>query len=250
MSLIQICKIEFLKVKRARIFPLLFVAPVLVVISGVGSLSRYFTPDYTNPWQAMFIQSALVFAYYLLPFTMTVVCVMLTGREKQNNGLQRMLTLPISRYQLAFGKYLVLLCFFVCELAVFFLFFIAAGFAAVWLGNLTQAVPFGYLLHWGIGLFLTFLPCLSVIWTFTVLFDKPLFSIGMNLLLTIPAILVAATPARFLYPYCYSGYLVSCALHSAEAGGFQLAFPLLAFLPWAIIIGSGSLSLSLIHYGK
>ena len=85
-----------MKVRRSKIIPLIFIAPLLVVISGVASLSNYFTPEYTNAWPAMFIQSALVYAYYLLPFSMIVVCVMIAGRETGNNGILKMLALPVS----------------------------------------------------------------------------------------------------------------------------------------------------------
>ena len=61
MSFLDLLKIEFMKVKRSKIVPLIFIAPLLVVVSGVASLSNYFTPEYTNAWPAMFIQSALVY---------------------------------------------------------------------------------------------------------------------------------------------------------------------------------------------
>ena len=96
MSFLELLKIEFLKVKRGKIIPLIFVAPVLVVISGISNLYRYFTPEYTNAWAAMFIQSALVYAYYLLPFSMIVVCVMVESRETGNKGILKMLALPIN----------------------------------------------------------------------------------------------------------------------------------------------------------
>ena len=63
MSFLELLRIECMKVKRSKIVPLIFIAPLLVVASGVASLSRYFTPEYTNAWPAMFIQSALVYAY-------------------------------------------------------------------------------------------------------------------------------------------------------------------------------------------
>ncbi len=43
MSFLELLKIEFMKVKRSKIVPLIFIAPLLVVASGVASLSRYFT---------------------------------------------------------------------------------------------------------------------------------------------------------------------------------------------------------------
>lgn len=81
MSFFDLMKIEFMKVRRSKIVPLIFIAPLLVVVSGIANLSSYFTPEYTNAWPAMFIQSALVYSYYLLPFSMIVVCVMIAGRE-------------------------------------------------------------------------------------------------------------------------------------------------------------------------
>ena len=41
----EVLKIEFMKVKRSKIVPLIFIAPLLVVASGVANLSYYFTPD-------------------------------------------------------------------------------------------------------------------------------------------------------------------------------------------------------------
>ena len=48
MSFWDLLKIEFMKVRRSKIVPLIFVAPLLVVISGVASLSNYFTPEITT----------------------------------------------------------------------------------------------------------------------------------------------------------------------------------------------------------
>ena len=37
MSFLDLLKIEFMKVKRSKIVPLIFIAPLLVVVSGVGN---------------------------------------------------------------------------------------------------------------------------------------------------------------------------------------------------------------------
>ena len=62
------------------------------------------------------------------------------------------------------------------------------------------------------------------IWAITVLFEKPLLSVGLNLLLVIPGVLVANTPLWIAYPYCYSGYLVSCSLYDFTAETSDAAF--------------------------
>ncbi|MDO5424207.1 MAG: ABC transporter permease [Eubacteriales bacterium] len=250
MRFIDLLKIEFQKGKRSKIVPLLFPAPLLVVLSGVAALRSYFTPEYTNAWAAMFIQSALLYAYYLLPFSMIVVCVMMGGRETQNNGILKMLALPVSRRQLSLAKFCVLAAYLLLEIALFLLVFLVAGAIAAQTAGITETLPFADLLRWCLGLFLTMLPCLAVMWAITVLFEKPLFSVGLNLLLVIPGILAASTPYWYLYPYCYSGYLVSCSLHAFTANAALSAFPLFPFLPCAGLLFLLALWAATQRFGK
>ena len=250
MNFLELLKIEFMKVKRSKIIPLIFVAPLLVVASGIANLSSYFTPEYTNAWPAMFIQSALVYAYYLLPFSMIVVCVMISGRETQNNGILKMLALPISRYTLSLAKFCVLMFYLFMEMVVFLVVFMIAGLIATSSMGITETLPVLYLLKWCVGLFLTMLPCVATMWAITVLFEKPLLSVGLNLLLVIPGVLVANTPLWIAYPYCYSGYLVSCSLHDFTAASPDTAFSLIPFLPCALLIFVLVLTLAVIQFGK
>ncbi len=250
MNFLELLKIEFMKVKRSKSIPLIFVAPLLVVASGIANLSSYFTPEYTNAWPAMFIQSALVYAYYLLPFSMIVVCVMISGRETQNNGILKMLALPISRYMLSLAKFCLLMFYLFMEMVIFLVVFIIAGLIATSSMDITETLPVLYLLKWCAGLFLTMLPCLATMWAITVLFEKPLLSVGLNLLLVIPGVLVANTPLWIAYPYCYSGCLVSCSLHDFTAASSDSAFSLIPFLPCAILIFVLVLALAVIQFGK
>lgn len=250
MNFVGLIKIEFMKVKRSKIIPLIFVAPLLVVASGIANLSSYFTPEYTNAWPAMFIQSALVYAYYLLPLSMIVVCVMIAGRETQNNGVFKMLALPVSRYALSLAKFCVLMFYLLMELGVFLLVFVIAGLIATRTMGITETLPVLYLLKWCVGLFLTMLPCLATMWAITVLFEKPLLSVGLNLLLVIPGVLVANTPFWIAYPYCYSGYLVSCSLHDFTTASSDTAFSLMPFLPCAALAFVLALALAVTQFGK
>ncbi len=250
MKFFGLLGIEFRKVKRSRIVPLIFIAPLLVVTSGVAALSRYFTPEYTNAWPAMFIQSALVYAYYLLPLSMIVVCVLIEGRETQNNGILKMLALPVSRPALSLAKFFVLTFYLAMELAVFFVAFLIAGQVAVSTMGIAEALPLGYLLKWCAALFFTMLPALAAMWAITVLLEKPLFCVGLNLLLAIPGVLVANTPLWIAYPYCYSGYLISCSLHDFTAEAAGAAFAWMPFLPCAAAMFAVLLGLSVIQFGK
>ncbi len=246
----ELLKIEFGKVKRGKIIPLIFIAPLLVVASGVASLQNYFSPEYTDAWAAMFIQSALVYAYYLLPFSMIVVCVMIAGRETANNGILKMLALPVSRYALSAAKFCVLLFYLLMEMAVFLIVFVITGFLAASNTGITEALPLMYLLKWCAGLFFTMLPGAAAMWAITVLFEKPLLSVGLNLLLVIPGVLMANTPLWVVYPYCYSGYLVSYSLHDFTAKGGSAGFNLFPFLPCALLVFVLALTAAVKCFGK
>ena len=250
MSFLELLKIEFMKVKRSKIVPLIFIAPLLVVSSGVANISIYFSLEYTNAWSAMFIQSALVYSYYLLPFSMIVVCVMIAGRETGNNGILKMLALPVSRYALSVAKFCVLILFLFLEMAVFLVVFVIAGMVATRTMGVTETMPVLYLMKWCVQLFLTMLPCVGAMWAVTVLFEKPMLSVGLNLLLVIPGVLVSNTPVWIAYPYCYSGYLVSCSLHDFTDGSNMQAFSLFPFLPMAMLIFGLVFVIAITQFGK
>ena len=119
MSFLDLLKIEFMKVKRSKIVPLIFIAPLLVVVSGVANLSNYFTPEYTNAWPAMFIQSALVYAYYLLPFSMIVVATcMIYNMEFKGSAVKKMYMLPVSVPAMYLCKFLILTVMFLVAIVL------------------------------------------------------------------------------------------------------------------------------------
>jgi hypothetical protein len=116
--------------------------------------------------------------------------------------------------------------------------------------GVTETLPLLYLLKWCGGLFLTMLPCLATMWAITVLFEKTLFSVGLNLLLVIGGILVANTPVWILYPYCYSGYLVSCSLHQFSSAASEITFEMMPFLPCAILVFVLAITVAVTQFGK
>ena len=149
-----------------------------------------------------------------------------------------MLALPVSKGKLALTKFLVLLSFLAIELLIFFSSFIIAGVIATKIMNVTETIPVFYLLTWTVKLFVTMVPAIACMWTITVLFEKPLLSMGLNLLLIIPGVLIANTPLWLMYPYCYSGYVVSDALHTVTTAGTGGTISLFPFVPCAVIISA------------
>ncbi|MDY3005766.1 hypothetical protein [Anaerococcus porci] len=140
--------------------------------------------------------------------------------------------------------------FLIIELIVFLLVFVLAGIWATKNANIAETLPIFYLLNWCIKIFLTMLPSLASIWAITIIFDKVILSVGLNILLVIPSILVAATPLRIVYPYCYSGYLVSCSLYDFTSTGINNNFELFPLMPIAIFILAFAILVAIIQFGK
>ena len=73
---------------------------------------------------------------------------------------------------------------------------------------------------------------------------------GLNLLLIIPGVLIANTPLWLVYPYCYSGYVVSDALHTVTTTGTGSTISLFPFIPCAVIISALALYVSIKCFGR
>jgi len=58
------------------------------------------------------------------------------------------------------------------------------------------------------------------------------------------------TPLWIAYPYCYSGYLVSCSLHDFTAETSDAVFSMFPFLPCAIIVFGLFFALAVTQFGK
>ena len=151
---------------------------------------------------------------------------------------------------LGIAKFCVLTFYLFMEMVVFLVVFVIAGAVATQTMGITETLPILYLLKWCLGLFLTMLPCIAAMWAITVLFEKPLLSVGLNLLFVIPGVLVANTPLWIVYPYCYSGYLVSCSLHDFTAETSDAAFSMFPFLPCAIVVFGLFFALAVTQFGK
>lgn len=250
LSFMQMLSIEFTKTKRSKILPLILIPPLLVVVTGISSISQYFTEQYITAWEAMFVQSTLLFGYYLLPFSMVIVCAMLVGRETKDNGLLKMLAIPVSRLKMALTKFVVLLCYLALELAIFFLTYIVVGLIAIQTANISEAMPITYILKWSIYLFATSLPSIAVMWLFSVIFEKTALSVGLNMLLVIPGVLAANTPIWMLYPFSYSGFMVSREMQRLLEGATSITLNIAVFLPCAILIFAVALLVSVTSFGK
>ena len=251
MKFSQLLSIELLKTKRPKIFPILLIMPLLGIASSIATVTQRITPGESNVWQTMFSHSSLGFGLYLLPFCMITVCAMLSGREMKDNGMIKMLSLPISRAKLALAKFVVLLCYLAMEIVIFTIVFMISGLiTTAQMTNVMHSMPIAYILKWSACLFVSSLPSLSLMWLFTIVFEKPVLSIGLNIILIIPSIVIVTTQYWALYPHSYSAYLMACELNRLYEGATNIVLDISIFLPCAVSIFAIALIVSIIQFGK
>lgn len=252
MSFLSLLGIEFRKLRRSRILFILLLPVAILWLPSILNARVNLTPAAAaiSPEHNFLIQGYMGMAWFMIPATFIICTVLLTQTERKNNGILKMLALPVSRCALSIAKFCVLTFYLFMEMVVFLVVFVIAGLIATQTMGVTETLPILYLLKWCLGLFLTMLPCIAAMWAITVLFEKPLLSVGLNLLLVIPGVLVANTPLWIAYPYCYSGYLVSCSLYDFTAETSDAAFSVFPFLPCAIVVFGLFFALAVTQFGK
>ena len=251
MKFLQLLSIELLKTKRPKIFPILLIMPLLGIATSIATVTQRITPGDSNVWQTMFSHCALGFGLYLLPFCMITVCAMLSGRETKDNGMLKMLALPVSRSKLALAKFIVLLRYLAMELVVFIIIFVIAGLVSTaQMTNMLYSIPIVYILKWSACLFVLSLPSLTLMWMITIVFEKPVLSIGLNILLIIPSVVIVTTQYWALYPHSYSAYIVACELRRLYEGATSIVLDISIFLPCSILVFIIALVVSIIQFGK
>lgn len=249
MSCIHVIQIEFLKIKRSRSMVLFIILPFFDIIAGMVHIGEYISPTYANPWEAMFIQCSLLFSYYLLPFSMVIVSVLISNKEFQHNGMLKLLALPLEKWKVVIGKLCVFVSFLFLQIIIFIIIFVVLGSITSLFAGVKEPLPLLYLCQWIGTLFLSSLPVLFVMWALTVVFEKKVVSIGLNFLLIIPGILVANTKAWFMYPYCYSGYMLTNALVNMIKGT-NLGIDVGLVLPTASVLSVVAIVLAIRYFGR
>ena len=98
MNLIRLIKIEIGKLKRSKIGLILLIPVLLVWISGIMNADMNFEmqAEGISPENNFFIQSFLGYVWFMLPSSLVVITVLMTQTERGNNGILKMLSLPVS----------------------------------------------------------------------------------------------------------------------------------------------------------
>ncbi len=252
MSFIRLLQAEFQKIRRSHIIWLLLAATVLLWVPSVANAHLNFEmqAEGISPEHNFFIQGFLGFCWFLFPSCMVVVTVMLNQAERNNRGILKMLTLPVSTSRLCLAKFFILLTLAALQILLAVgIYLLSAAIASK-----TQAYPFllpqAFLWKEAGLIFITAVPMLSVFWMLSVCIRIPVFAIGAGLAGIVPSVLAINTKIWFLDPMAYP----FCAL-TAEYGRLAAHLPAfeIAFIPWipvSLLLTAGCLWISCLCFGQ
>ena len=152
---------EFLKLKRSKIFLLSLLGAILPPLLMFIAVTSF---DEGQTFEALFTNVNMYMSAMFAVLIFTIIISYLFGREYNEHTLKTMLTIPVSRTKFLISKYVMFLVWIVILTIVTSISTLAFGFAAVLEGfsiNLA-ANSFAQLLYANVLLFLTFSPFVFV----------------------------------------------------------------------------------------
>lgn len=129
--LIKLLKAEAIKLRRSILWLLFVLIPVIPAV--LGSVNYMYNLEILKEeWYSLWTQHTLFTDYFFLPILIGIYCSYLMGLEYANNGLSKMLTLPVKRIYIYISKlitasYMVLLSL----IWIFVLFFISGKLCGI-----------------------------------------------------------------------------------------------------------------------
>ena len=234
MSFLSLIGVEFMKIKRSKIFFILFAATVILWIPSILNADMNFSmqAEGISPENNFFIQGFMGMAWFMFPASMVVGTVLLSQTERTNKGILKMLALAASQILMMIGMYYMSAAIVTGTQDYNFilspLFVLKeAGFIAV-----------------------STIPMLAFFWLLAVCIQTPIFSIGIGLASIVPSVLIINTKAWFAYPMSYTFFVIT-----SEYGKLakNLTTAQVDFFPWipvAIAVTIVCLCISCFRFGQ
>ena len=126
---------ECAKLRRSLVLLLCLSAPAMVALIGLLALTR---DDRTGTWALFSVSSSAVWAYFMLPMTVTALTVLAAQLEHGAKSWNHLLALPLPRYRLYGAKAAVVVLLAAAMTAGLWLALPLAGSAAEALKSGTQ----------------------------------------------------------------------------------------------------------------
>lgn len=194
--------IEWLKIKNAKIWWLVVLAPAFMVIQGVSNLLRYydlFTGKGQNVWLQLYHQSIIFYVMILLPLLISLVMFFLARIENAHQGWNYYLSLPVHKSQIYVVKFVIACGLILVNILAFITSMVIAG---VLIGAPGQ-IPFQTLFFRPLAAYGAALPIMAFLYVLSMRFSQLTVPLALGIGCALPAMLVANTRFWLFYPWTY-----------------------------------------------
>lgn len=251
MSFFSLLSVELKKIRRSKIFFILIIPVIMMWIPSVIHAKMNFDVRGISitPENNFFIQSFMGMAWFMIPATLVISTVLLTQTERSQNGILKMLSLPVSTSKLCLAKFVVLLLLSMVQM-VFCIgaYYVSAAIASQ-LQNYSFMLSPSFVCINTLTLYLGAIPMAAMFWMLSVLVKTPVFSVGLGLASIVPSVLIINTKIWFAYPMSYPFYLLMVQYGKAAEGIYSTTIDWMPWLPVAMIITILALAVSCVRFG-
>lgn len=243
MSLLISTRTELIKTKRSASFWLSLIGAA--VIPGILFLMLMIRPDhnYSRTWGKHLSEGAQVFAAFLLPMFVILVCSLIPQIEFKNNTWKQVFASPQSIGTIFFSKYLAILLMIVFLFVAFDIFIILSAVVPNLIypkyNFFSSKFEITGLLFMNARCFIALLGIISIQYWLSLRFRNFIVPIGIGLALLVGATMLIAGGWEHVYKMPYAGPLLtvvssenkhnSIQNHELNSIGYFAFFTLLAF---------------------
>ncbi len=252
MSFLSLIGIEFKKIRRSKILLILTAAVIILWLPSIFNANLNFgmQAEGISPENNFLIQGFMGMAWFMFPASMVVSTVLLNMTERSNQGILKMLSLPIAANGLCLAKFVVLLALAAFQiLMTVLLYFVSAGIASHTQDYNFILQPLFVFKEAGL-IFVSAIPMLAFFWLLSVCIQTPVFSIGIGLASIVPSVLMINTKVWFAYPMSYPFFVIASEYGKLAANLDTAQVELIPWIPVAIVITILCLSISCLRFGQ
>ena len=252
MNFLSLIGIETKKIHRSRILWILLVATVILWLPSIfnAHLNFEMQAEGISPEHNFLIQGFLGMAWFMYPASMVVSTVLLNQTERSNNGILKMLALPLGTIKLCLAKFIVLLFL----AAVQILMTVGMYFISAVLVTRTQNYSFLlsplFVFREAALIYLSSIPMLAFFYMLSVCIQTPIFSVGIGLASIVPSVLMINTRAWFLYPMSYPFYCITSEYGKLASRLESFNVALVPWLPVAAILTLVCMAAACFRFGR
>ena len=251
MNFLLLTSIEFKIIRHSKILLILAAATIILWLPSIFNASINFNmqAEGISPENNFFIQGFMGMSWFMFPASMVVGTVLLSQTERTNNGILKMLVLPVSTMKLCLAKFTVLLTLAATQILMMTGMYYTSAIICSKTQDYNFILPALFVLKEISLLFLSAIPMITFFWMLSVCIQTPGFSIITGLVSIVPSVLVINTKAWFAYPMSYQFYVITSEYGKLAANLDTNQIKLIPWIPVAIVITIICLSISCLCFG-